>query len=104
MDKDDRTTLPIARPRRWADVPFFLVMGGLSSSFVLLIVLLLIADMRFVTFADFVEALSKPEIQFAFRLTMLSCTAAAILSLWVATPLGYLLSRYRFPGWWLVDT
>jgi molybdate transport system permease protein len=26
------------------------------------------------------------------------------LSLWVATPLGYLLARYRFPGRWLVDT
>jgi molybdate transport system permease protein len=26
------------------------------------------------------------------------------MSLWVGTPLGYLLSRYRFPGRWLVDT
>jgi molybdate transport system permease protein len=26
------------------------------------------------------------------------------MSLWVATPLGYLLSRFNFPGRWLVDT
>ncbi len=85
-------------------MPFFLIMGGLSSCFLILIVLLIAADLRFTTWQHFVEALLKPEIQAAFRLTLLSCTAAAILSLWVATPLGYLLSRYRFPGRWLVDT
>ena len=92
------------RERRFADVPFFLVMGGLSASFVTLIVLLIAADLMFTSLKDFRDALMKPEIQAAFRLTMLSCTAAAILSLWVATPLGYLLSRFRFPGRWIVDT
>lgn len=90
--------------RRRSDVGFFIVMGGLSSVFILLILLLLLADLRFTSIAHFREALSKPEIQAAFRLTLLTCTAAAILSLWVATPFGYLLSRYRFPGRWLVDT
>jgi len=93
-----------ARRRQRSDVPFFFVMGGISASFLLLIVLLLVADVIFTTWGDFVDALRKPEIQAAIRLTMLSCTAAAILSLWVATPLGYLLSRYRFPGRWIMDT
>lgn len=93
---------PVAKGR--SDVFFFLVMGGLSSCFVLLIVLLLAADLMFTSLMDFREALAKPEIQAAFRLTMLSCTVAAILSIWVATPLGYLLARYRFPGRWLIDT
>ena len=53
---------------------------------------------------EFAAAIAKPEIQAAFRLTLLSCTAASILSLWVATPLGYLLSRFRFPGRWIIDT
>ncbi len=79
-------------------------MGGLSASFILLIVLMLAADLAFTSPKHFREALVKPEIQAAFRLTLLSCTASAILSLWVATPLGYLLARYRFPGRWLVDT
>ena len=85
-------------------MPFFLVMGGLSSSFILLIVLLLAADFVFISPHEFKAALLKPEIQAAFRLTLISCTVAAILSVWVGTPLGYLLSRYRFPGRWLIDT
>lgn len=90
--------------RRASDVPFFLVMGGLSSGFVLLIVLLLAADLLFTSLQDFRDALFKPEIQAALRLTLLSCSVAAVLSLWVATPLGYLLSRYQFPGRWVIDT
>jgi molybdate transport system permease protein len=90
--------------RRRSDVPFFLVMSGLSSSFILLIVLLLLADLLFTTPGEFLVAIRKPEIQAAFRLTILSCTIAAIMSIWVATPLGYLLSRYRFPGRWVIDT
>ena len=92
------------RQRRRSEIPYFLVMGGLSASFVLLIVLLLAADVMSTSFADFRDALLKPEIRAAFRLTLLSCSAAAIMSLWVGTPLGYLLSRYKFPGRWLIDT
>lgn len=91
-------------PRRRSDALFFLVMGGLSACFILLIVLLLAADIMFTTPRNFYEALAKPEIRAALRLTILSCTVAAILSVWVGTPLGYLLSRYSFPGRWLVDT
>ena len=82
------------------DVVFFLIMGGLSGAFILLIVLLILADVLYTTPADFMAALSKPEIQSAFKLTIVTCTLATILSIWVATPLGYLLSRYRFPGRW----
>jgi molybdate transport system permease protein len=92
------------RPRRRSDAPFFIVMGGISSCFILLIVLLLLADIRFTSFGEFTAALAKPEIQAAFRLTIISCSVAAILSVWVATPLGYLLSRFKFPGRWLIDT
>ena len=92
------------KQRKHADLAFFLIMGGLSATFVLLIALLLAADVLFTSVSDFKTALLKPEIQAAFRLTLLSCTVAALMSLWVATPLGYLLSRYRFPGRWLVDT
>ncbi len=91
-------------PRRRSDSLFFLVMGGISACFILLIVLLLAADVMFTSPQKFYEALSKPEILAALRLTILSCTVAAILSVWVGTPLGYLLSRYSFPGRWLIDT
>ena len=90
--------------RRRSDVPFFLIMGGLSASFILLILLLLAADLMFTSYEDFVAAIRKPEIKAAFRLTIITCTVAAILSVWVATPLGYVLSRYKFPGRALIDT
>ena len=79
-------------------------MGGISACFVLLILLLLIADAAFTSIAEFKAVLGRPEIQSAFKLTLLTCTMAAIMSLWVATQLGYLLSRFKFPGRWLVDT
>jgi molybdate transport system permease protein len=99
---DAATSPRIARRR--SDAPFFLVMGGISSCFLLLIVLLLAADLLFTSLDEFKAALRKPEIQAAFRLTIFSCTAAALLSIWVATPLGYLLARFRFPGRLLIDT
>jgi molybdate transport system permease protein len=92
------------RIRQVSDAVFFLIMGGLSACFILLIVLLLVADLMFTSPQAFLTALRKPEIQSAFRLTLLTCSVAAIASLWVATPLGYLLSRYQFPGRRIVDT
>lgn len=53
--------------------------------------------------SEFQAALQKPEIRAAFRLTLLTCTLAALLSVWVATPLGYLLSRFSFPARGIID-
>lgn len=90
--------------RAGSDVPFFAVMGALGGSYVLLIVALLAADLAFTSPRHFAAALAKPEIQYAVRLTLVSCTISALLSIWVATPLGYLLSRFTFRGRWLIDT
>lgn len=43
------------------------------------------------------NALADANIAYSFRLTMISCLFTAILSLMVAVPLGYSLSRFRFP-------
>lgn len=48
-------------------------------------------------------ALQKPEIQYSIRLTLISCTITAILSLWVAIPIGYLMSRHEFVGRSFID-
>lgn len=90
-------------PKRKSDTVFFAVTGGLSSCYVLLVLLLLIADVRFVSPSAFLEAVAKPEIRSSIELTLLTCTTAAILSLWVATPLGYLLSRFEFRGRWIIE-
>lgn len=90
--------------RAGADWPFFVVLGVIGGSYVLLIVALLVADLAYTSPAHFTAALAKPEIQYAVRLTLISCTISAILSVWVATPLGYVLSRYTFRGRWFLDT
>jgi len=93
-----------ARHRAGSDAPFFLVMGALGGSYVLLIIALIAADIAFTSPKHFADALRKPEIQYALRLTLITCTISALLSIWVATPLGYLLSRFTFRGRWLIDT
>lgn len=98
------TTGTVSRRRSGSDTLFFLVMSGISSCFVLLIVLMIAADIAFTSVADFTNALMKKEIQSAMVLTILTCTVSAIASVWVATPLGYLMARFQFPGKWLIST
>ncbi|QDT07119.1 Sulfate transport system permease protein CysW [Rubripirellula lacrimiformis] len=86
-----------------SDVPFYLVTGGLASCFVVLILLLLVADVAFTSLHDFRTAIGKPEILASIRLTLLTCTVSAIASIWVATPLAYVLTRFRFFGRSLVE-
>jgi molybdate transport system permease protein len=71
--------------------------------YVLLLVAMLVADAAYTTPGHLWAALQSPEIQYAIRLSLLSCTLTTVLSLWVAVPLGYLLSRTSFPGRNLVD-
>jgi molybdate transport system permease protein len=51
----------------------------------------------------FARPLATAEIGHAIWLTLVSCTLSAILSVWIAVPLGYLLSRFTFWGKRLVD-
>ena len=76
-----------------SDLPFLTIMIGLGGTYLLLISAMLLADILYTSPLHFRDALAKPEIQYAIRLTLISCTVSALLSVWVATPLGYLLSR-----------
>jgi len=89
------------KPR--SDLPFYLGMGILGSTYIILIVAMLIADASYTSPGDLLDALKSPEIQFAIRLSIISCTITTILSLWVAVPIGYLMSRHRLPGKALLD-
>ena len=40
----------------------------------------------------------SPEIQYSAVISLISCTISALLSLWIAIPAGYLLSRFEFKG------
>ncbi|MBI1348106.1 ABC transporter permease subunit [bacterium] len=94
----------IATRRRCSDAIFFTTLGLLGGSYVVLILALLTADALFTTPGHMWQVIQQPEIQYSLRLTLVTCSISAILSLWVGTALGYLLSRYQFPGRWLIDT
>jgi molybdate transport system permease protein len=97
----------------FSDRFFFAVMGVIGGTYVLLIIMLLVADAAYmfqgssfheVIFENpMVLALQKPEIRYSIMLSLLSCTLAAIISLFVAVPIGWLLSRFRFRGRNLID-
>ncbi len=92
----DRPTTPAARPHRVGrDWPFYLGLGILGGAYVVLLLAMLVADMRYVTGSDLVDALRKPAIRASIRLSLISCTLTALFSLWVAIPIGYILSRWN---------
>ncbi|HWG44576.1 MAG TPA: ABC transporter permease [Gemmataceae bacterium] len=90
------------RPTR-SDVPFFTALSILGGTYVLLIVAMLAADASFTSPLHIGQALASENIQYSIKLSLLSCSITTILSLWVAVPLGYLLSRWHFPGKLLID-
>jgi molybdate transport system permease protein len=94
---------PPTAPRRASDAGFFAALWALGGTYFLLIVVLILADVFYTTPGHFWAALAKPDIQYSIKLSLISCTLTAVLSLWVAVPLGYLLARFDFPGKSVVD-
>ncbi|MCU0961446.1 MAG: ABC transporter permease [Pirellulaceae bacterium] len=120
--------VPPDRPHRvGSDIPFYIVLGTIGGVYVLLIAGLIVADVAYMVqgTADpagaaqidaeahpwvvallgnpIGRALRTPEIQYSIKLSLISCTITTILALWVAVPVGYLLSRHTFPGRNLID-
>lgn len=84
--------------RAGPDWPFHATFIALGASYVILVVALLAADVLSTSPRHMLEALAKPEIRFAVRLTLVCCTIAALLSILAGVPLAYLLSRHDFRG------
>jgi molybdate transport system permease protein len=89
--------------RAGSDLPFFACFIALSGAYILLIVAMLFADATFTTFEDIGRAFQSKYIRYSIILSLVSCTLAAILSTLVAVPIGYLISRFKFPGKNLFD-
>lgn len=109
-----------------SDVPFYVAFIIISSTYLLLLLVMLLADASYMFQADSPEvldhdwsvahpwlavlvnnpigaALSDDNIQYSIVLSLVSCTITAILSLIVAIPVGYLLSRHEFFGKNFID-
>lgn len=95
---------PGGRFSRWyGDRGFLAALILIGSFYVLMLLGMLAADLAWTSPGDFIKALSSEEIQYSIRLSLMSCTVAAILSVWVAVPIGYLMSRFNFFGKGFID-
>jgi molybdate transport system permease protein len=88
-----------ARP----DWPFYVGLCVLSAVYIVLILGMLLADASFTTPKHLLRALDSPEIRYSIKLSLITCTLTTLLSLWVAVPTAYLMSRFKFPGKKIVD-
>lgn len=68
----------------------------MASTYIILILGMMLADLSFTTPGHVFEALQSEEIQYAIKLSLISCTVTMILSLLVAIPLGYFMARFEF--------
>lgn len=95
---------------------FFFCLTVIGGAYVLLIAAMMLADGTYMiheagvgkegaTWYDnpVLDSLKDRKIQYSIWLSMLSCSISALLSLLVAVPLGYIMSRCHFPGRRLVD-
>ena len=94
-----------------SDLPFLIGLGVLASVYIFLIAAMIIADLSYMNksgdesfLSIFTTVFQSPEIRFAIKLSLISSTISTLLSLWVAVPIGYLMSRYRFPGKGFLDS
>ncbi len=71
--------------------------------YVSLIVAMLAADASFTAPGDLWEAMQSEEIRYATMLSLVTATLTAILSVWFAVPIGYVMTRFSFRGRALLD-
>ncbi len=90
---------------RWpgSDGWFLIAMGSALGLYVLLILSLLVVDAARTRLDVIWQAVQEPEILYAIKLSIFSCTISALMSVVVAVPIGYLMARARFPGRLLID-
>ena len=94
----------IAPPKLRSDVPFFAGLTGFIGLYIGLIILLVLANVSYISWDDLVTAMTDEAILSSLELTFWTCTVTAILSVFFAVPIGYSLSRFNFRGRTLLDT
>ena len=90
--------------RGWRDRIFAAVGLLFVAVFIGFILLLIIADAFYIDKKAVVTVISSGFIRHALWMSIWTSFAATFIALLFAVPMGYSLSRYRFPGRILVDT
>ncbi|MBM3832447.1 MAG: ABC transporter permease subunit [Verrucomicrobia bacterium] len=82
---------------------FWIALGLITGLYLLFILSMLAATAAYTTPGHWWRALAAREIRYSIGLSLATCTATALLSLLLAVPVGYLLSRGRFRGKSMLD-
>jgi molybdate transport system permease protein len=86
------------------DMPFWSFLILVTGGYLLFIVALLFATAVYSSPGDLWEALSTRQIRYSIFLSLVTCSVSALLSLLIAVPVGYLLSRRQFPGKAIIES
>ena len=65
---------------------------------------IVVSMLAYTEWDTFISALLSSEILFAIRLSVLTATVAAVISILIAVPVAYAISRSSFPGKDIVDS
>lgn len=87
-----------------SDKPFIIGLCLLGGFYVVMILLMVLADLHYTDMSSLKQTIGKREIQFSIKLSLISCTLSTLFSLWIAVPIGYLMSRFHFRFKSIVDT
>lgn len=99
-----RSTSQPKQPFDRPDISFWVTLSGVVFLYVAFLVALLVSLASYTGPRDLVEAVSSREIRFAATLSLATSTITAVLSVLVAVPSGYVLSRVRVPGAALIES
>ncbi len=79
---------------------------GFLAVFVALVVALIVADLSYVLGRDvsFWQVVSSPSVLAGIRMSLFTSLVTLALVMLFAVPIGYALSRFRFPGRSVIDT
>lgn len=72
---------------------FWSAMSAFGLLYIVLVVSMIVADLRFASWTDISESLADERVRFSIWLSLVTSTIAAIFSMWIAVPTGYVLAR-----------
>ena len=83
--------------------PFWLCLALITVLYLGFWFAMLAATATYTSISDMSQILMSREIRYSTMLSLVTCTVSALLSVIVAVPVAYLMSRRRFPGHALID-
>ncbi len=83
--------------------PFWLCLALITTLYLGFWLAMLAATATYTSLGDMSQVLMSREIRYSTMLSLVTCTVSALLSVIVAVPVAYLMSRRRFTGHSLID-